>query len=104
MDNKKLIAFRSLIIAAGATVAASFVGVYGVMIGATAAEMGWLQSSSNSLSNLGQILWGRISDRVGKRKPFLVSGSVILAVLWFMLPYSRTPVNLIVLYSLISIF
>ena len=48
MDNKKLIAFRSLIIAAGATVAASFVGVYGVMIGATAAEMGWLQSSSNS--------------------------------------------------------
>ena len=104
MDNKKLIAFRSLIIAAGATVAASFVGVYGVMIGATAAEMGWLQSSSNSLSNLGQILWGRISDRVGKRKPFLVSGSVILAVLWFLLPYSRTPVNLIVLYSLISIF
>ncbi len=104
MDNRKLIAFRSLVIAAGATVAASFVGVFGVMIGATAAEMGWLQSSSNSLSNLGQILWGRISDKVGKRAPFLVTGSIILAVLWFMLPYSRTPVNLIILYSLISIF
>ena len=51
MDNRKLIALRSLVIAVGATVAASFVGVFGVMIGATAAEMGWLQSSSNSLSN-----------------------------------------------------
>ncbi len=104
MDNRKLIALRSLVIAAGATVAASFVGVFGVMIGATAAEMGWLQSSSNSLSNLGQILWGRISDRIGKRKPFLVTGSIVLAVLWFMLPYSKNPVNLIILYSLISIF
>ena len=104
MDNRKLIAFRSLVIAAGATVAASFVGVYGVVIGATAAEMGWLQSSSNSLSNLGQILWGRISDRIGRRTPFLVTGSIILAVLWFMLPYSKTPVNLIILYALISIF
>ncbi len=104
MDNRKLIALRSLVIAVGATVAASFVGVFGVMIGATAAEMGWLQSSSNSLSNLGQILWGRISDRIGKRTPFLVTGSIILAVLWFMLPYSKTPVNLIILYALISIF
>jgi len=104
MDNRKLIALRSLVIAAGATVAASFVGVFGVMIGATAAEMGWLQSSSNSLSNLGQILWGRISDKIGKRKPFLVTGSIVLAVLWFMLPYSKNPVNLIILYSLISIF
>ncbi|EQB71737.1 MAG: hypothetical protein AMDU4_FER2C00177G0004 [Ferroplasma sp. Type II] len=64
MDNRKLIALRSFIIAAGATAAASFVGVFAVMIGASAVEMGWLQSSSNSLSNLGQILWGRISDRV----------------------------------------
>ncbi len=104
MDNRKLIALRSLVIAVGATVAASFVGVFGVMIGATAAEMGWLQSSSNSLSNLGQILWGRISDRIGKRTPFLVAGSIILAVLWFMLPYSKTPVNLIILYALISVF
>ncbi|EQB73150.1 MAG: hypothetical protein AMDU4_FER2C00094G0006 [Ferroplasma sp. Type II] len=66
--------------------------------------MGWLQSSSNSLSNLGQILWGRISDRVGRRTPFLILGSVILAVLWYMLPYSYNPVDLIFLYALISLF
>ena len=104
MDNRKLIALRSFIIAAGATAAASFVGVFAVMIGASAVEMGWLQSSSNSLSNLGQILWGRISDRVGRRTPFLILGSVILAVLWYMLPYSYNPVDLIILYALISLF
>ena len=104
MDNRKLIALRSFIIAAGATAAASFVGVFAVMIGASAVEMGWLQSSSNSLSNLGQILWGRISDRVGRRTPFLVAGSIILAALWYMLPYSYNPVDLIILYALISLF
>ena len=104
MNNRKLIALRSLIIAAGATAAASFVGVFAVMIGASAVEMGWLQSSSNSLSNLGQILWGRISDRVGRRTPFLILGSVILAILWYMLPYSDNPGDLIILYALISLF
>ncbi len=104
MDNRKLIALRSFIIAAGATAAASFVGVFAVMIGASAVEMGWLQSSSNSLSNLGQILWGRISDRAGRRTPFLILGSVILAILWYMLPYSYNPVDLIILYALISLF
>ena len=38
MNNRKLIALRSFIIAAGATAAASFVGVFAVMIGASAVE------------------------------------------------------------------
>ncbi|MEM0139588.1 MAG: MFS transporter [Ferroplasma sp.] len=104
ISNRSLIAIRSFAIAAGATMATSFVGVYAVLIGASAVEMGWLQSSSNSINNLGQILWGRLSDRIGRRTPFLIGGSIILAVLWFMLPYSSNPVTLIEIYAVIALF
>lgn len=104
MINKTIIALRSLVIAIGAAAATSFVGVYGVYLGATAAEMGWLQSTANSLGNGGQLIWGRLSDKLGLRKPFLFLGSLVLAVLWFFLGVIRTPVELIVLYALISLF
>ncbi|PYB67488.1 MFS transporter [Thermoplasma sp. Kam2015] len=104
MKNGTLIAIRSFIVSAGATAASSFIGVFGVFIGATAVEMGWLQSTANAISNGGQILWGRLSDRFGRRKPFLISGSVVLAVLWYMLSYIRTPLGLIMVYAAISLF
>ncbi len=104
MENRYLIALRSFIVSAGATAAATFVGIYGVLLGANPAEMGFLQSTSNSLSNAGQVFWGRISDRVGRRLPFLIMGSISLAALWFLMPFVYDPFNLIVLYALISVF
>ncbi len=80
MRNEVLMALRSFIIAAGASAAATFVGVYGVFIGATAVDMGWLQSTSNAISNSGQLIWGRISDRVGKRAPFIIIASIASAI------------------------
>jgi len=102
-SNRKIIALRSFVISAGATAAASFVGVYGVMLGATAAEMGWLQSSSNALTNGGQLLWGKLSDKYGKRLPFLILGSIILAVLWALMGMVRSPIQLIVVYAVLSL-
>ncbi len=99
MKNRILIAVRSFIISIGATAASAFIGVTGVFLGSTAVEMGWLQSASNSLSNGAQLLWGRLSDRVGKRKPFLVAGSIALAVLWFLMGRVSDPIQLIIVYS-----
>ncbi|MEM3675818.1 MAG: MFS transporter [Thermoplasmataceae archaeon] len=104
MLNKTLIAIRSFVVSAGATAASSFVGVFGVYLGASASEMGWLQSSSTALSNGGQIFWGRLSDRIGLRRPFLIVGSGILALLWYIMSYSSSPLSLIVTYALISLF
>ncbi|MEM0158308.1 MAG: MFS transporter [Thermoplasmataceae archaeon] len=104
MLNKTLIAIRSFVVSAGATAASSFVGVFGVYLGASASEMGWLQSSSTALSNGGQIFWGRLSDRIGLRRPFLIAGSGILALLWYIMSYSSSPLSLIVTYALISLF
>lgn len=103
MDNRGIIALRSFIIAVGATTASTFVGVYGVLIGASAADMGWLQSGSNALTNGGQILWGRLSDRIGRRLPFLLFGSVAMAAAWFAMGAVRTPDQLIVIYSILSL-
>lgn len=103
MRNGAIIAARSLIISVGVTAASTFVGVYGVILGASAAEMGWLQSSANSLANAGQLLWGRLSDRLGRRMPFIILASAILAVLWFSMAVITTPVELIVVYALISL-
>lgn len=104
MLNKTILTIRSIVIAVGATAASSFVGVYGVFLGATAIEMGWLQSTANALGNGGQLLWGRISDKVGQRRPFLVAGSIILAFLWYFLGVVDTPVELVVVYALVSFF
>ncbi len=103
MKNDVILAIRTLAISLGATAASMFVGVYGVIIGASAAEMGWLQSSANSIANSGQLLWGRISDRFGRRKPFLFAGSIALAVLWLMMAIVSTPVELIVTYAVLSL-
>jgi len=104
MLNKTLIAVRSFVVAAGATAASSFVGVYGVYIGASAAMMGWLQSSSNALSNGGRLIWGKLSDSIGRRRPFLIGGSIALAFLWYLLGEVRTPLQLILVYASISLF
>ncbi|MCL4334557.1 MAG: MFS transporter [Candidatus Thermoplasmatota archaeon] len=104
MKNSFLITFRSFVVSVGATAASAFVGVYGVLIGASAVEMGWLQSISNAVSNGGQLLWGRLSDKVGYRRPFLMIGGGILALMWFLMVHTRTPIELILVYGTISLF
>ncbi len=103
MKNDYILAVRTLAISVGAGAASMFVGVYGVLIGASAAEMGWLQSSANSIANSGQLLWGRISDRFGRRKPFLFFGSIALAVLWLFMAVISTPVELVITYAAVSL-
>ncbi len=102
--NRSIIGTRSFLSSLGATAASTFVGIYAVIIGAGAVEMGWLQSSATSISNGGQILWGKLSDKAGRRKGFLAMGSVILAFLWFLMPFTVTPVGLIAVYALIALF
>lgn len=103
MRNEVVLSVRTLVISLGATAASMFVGAYGVLIGASASDMGWLQSSANSLANGGQLLWGRLSDRFGRRRPFLVAGSICLALLWFIMSVVVTPDELIVTYAVLSL-
>lgn len=78
----------------------NFMGVYCVELGATPSDMGWFQSSTNISNNLTQIFWGRLSDNLKQRVPFIVLGSLILSLLWLPMAFVATPNQLIILLVL----
>ncbi len=98
-----LINIRTFFISSGATTASSFIGVYGVILGASPIEMGLLLALGNSISNAMQIFFGKLSDNSGVRKPWLIISSIILAMLWFSLSFVSGPIGLIIVYASISL-
>lgn len=77
-----------------------FTGYFAVNLGASSSEMGWFQSSSNLSNNVMQVLWGRLSDRLKRRIPFILLGGLIVSVLWIPMFFVTTPVQLIALLAL----
>lgn len=78
-----------------------FVGPYAVKeLGAYSSEIGWLQSVSNVSNNIMQFFWGRLSDRLGRRVPFIVFGGLIVALLWLPLPFLSSASQLVFLIAI----
>ncbi|MEM2779849.1 MAG: MFS transporter [Candidatus Bathyarchaeia archaeon] len=97
----KIIYVRSVADAFGTGMINPFVGPYAVKeLGASSSEMGWLQSMSNVSSNIMQVFWGKLSDRLGLRTPFIVFGGLIVALLWLPILFIKTASQLIILISL----
>ncbi len=74
-----------------------FIGAYAVQLGASSSEMGWFQSSANISNNVLQVFWGKLSDRLVKRVPFLVLGNLIIMALWVPMMFVTNSTQLIVL-------
>jgi MFS family permease len=74
-------------------------GAYAVKLGASPSEMGWFQSSSNLSNNVAQVFWGRLSDRLKRRIPFIILGSWIVSGLWIPMMFVTTSTQLIVLLA-----
>jgi len=89
----------------GHGVASPFVPYYAARLGATAADLGWLTAFSNLFPNLLQYPWGRLGDRVGRRVPFIVVGTVLSASLFLLVAASASPADLIlvVLFQAIAV-
>ena len=63
----KIVYVRSVANALGTGMINPFVGPYAVKeLGASSSHMGWFQSMSNISNNVMQVLWGRLSDRIGR--------------------------------------
>jgi len=77
--------------------AAPFVPYYATRLGATTADLGWLSAFSNLFPNLLQLPWGRLSDRVGRRVPFIVLGMIVSSSLFLLIAASASPWQLILL-------
>ncbi|MBS7646353.1 MFS transporter [Candidatus Bathyarchaeota archaeon] len=97
----KVVYVRSVANSLGAGMISPFVGPYAVKeLGASSSEMGWLQSVSNFSNNIVQFFWGELSDRLGRRIPFIVFGGLIGALLWIYLPILNSASQLVLLIAL----
>ena len=76
-----------------------FTGAYAVKLGASSSLMGWFQSSSNISNNVMQVFWGRLSDRLGKRIPFIILGGLIVSALWIPMIFVTNATQLIILLA-----
>jgi len=101
-DLKPLYA-RSIVNSFGSGTVSPFLSVYAVRLGASASEMGWFQSISNLTPNMMQVPWGKLSDKIGKRIPFIIIGGLITAVLWIPVMYVTSATQLIVVIAVQSL-
>jgi MFS family permease len=77
-----------------------FMGAYAVELGASSSEMGWFQSLASLSNNVMQVFWGKLSDRLGKRIPFIILGGLIISVLWIPMMFVTNPSQLIILIAI----
>lgn len=96
-DNNELkpLYARSIINSFSSGTVSPFLSVYAVKLGASASEMGWYQSVSNLAPNMMQMPWGKLSDRIGRRIPFILAGGLVTAVLWVPLMFVTSATQLI---------
>lgn len=66
-------------------------------------ELGWLQAVSNFAPNVMQVPWGKLSDKIGRRIPFIMLGGLLTAVLWIPLMFVTTAMQLISVVAVQSI-
>lgn len=76
-----------------------FMGAYAVRLGASPSDMGWFQSSTNISNNLMQVFWGRLSDSLKRRIPFIVAGTLFLSILWIPMLFAANATQLIILLA-----
>lgn len=102
-NNLKPLYARSLLSSFGSGAAGPFMDVYAVRLGASSSDMGWFQSVIHLSSNIFQVPWGKLSDRVGRRVPFLVVGGLISAILWLPMLFVLSAKQLILLMAIQAI-
>ena len=91
---------RSVVNSFGMGMVSPFIGAYAVQLGASSSEMGWFQSSANMSNNILQVLWGKLSDRLRRRVPFIIVGNLIIMVLWIPMIFVDSAPQLIVLVAI----
>jgi len=99
-NNLKPLYVRSVVNSFGSGTVNPFLSVYAVKLGAAPSEMGWFQSVSNLAPNMMQIPWGKLSDKIGKRIPFILMGGLITAALWIPIMFVTSATQLIAVLAI----
>ena len=99
-SNLRPLYIRSIVNSLSIGTVNPFLGAYAVKLGASSSEMGWFQSSTNLSNNVMQVFWGRLSDRLKRRIPFIVLGSLIVSGLWIPIIFVTSASQLIILLAI----
>ena len=94
---------RSVLDAFGNGLISPFLSYFALNLGASDIDLGWFTAITNLTPNFMQVVWGTLSDRVGRRIPFILFGGLWTAVMWLLILNSGTPIVLIVLLGVQSL-
>jgi len=72
------------------------------VLGATVAEVGWITGLASLVAVPAGLLWGRLSDRMGRRKPFVLIGFAGVSIALLLMGVSRSIFQLTLLNVLLS--
>ncbi len=95
-STTRILYLRSVLDAFGTGLVSPFLSYFAVDLNATDSDLGWLSAVTNLMPNLMQIAWGALSDRAGKRVPFILVGGLWNALFWLLIFRSGSPTVLIV--------
>lgn len=84
----------------GKGMADPFVPALAIHLAATPAQLGWLQAFVNLFPTVMQVPWGKLSDFLGRRIPFLIAGGVLSFAMYFFMLGAMDAGQLILLVGL----
>lgn len=84
----------------GRGMADPFVPALAIHLQATPAQLGWLQAFVNLFPTVMQVPWGKLSDFLGRRIPFLIVGGVLSFSMYFVMLGVMNAGQLIMLVAL----
>jgi MFS family permease len=80
----------------------TFLPIYAANIGATNTQIGFILTLIIFVNSLGQVLWGRVSDMVGKRRPFVAFGEIFAGIVFLFLANVNEVMLLTLLLALLE--
>lgn len=86
----KVVYARSILSSAQAGAGGPFTGIFAVSLGATPEQMGWYNAVLQLAANAFQVVWGALSDRLGRRVPLILIGGLASSVLWVPILQTRS--------------
>jgi MFS family permease len=99
----RLIGAREATRSFGDNLSMPYVPFYLTRLNASLSQMGVFQALQSLLPNLLQLPWGYISDRLGRRVPFIVAGAVLASMTLVFAAFATDVMLLIVIFSLNAI-
>jgi MFS family permease len=91
MSNFRLLTFISALTFVAIGITAPLLSLYLQSLGADYQQISWVLTSVVAVSLVASYLWGRLSDRLHRRKPILIGGLFILALAFLLLSRAANP-------------